>query len=73
MQNLNGAPVLVQTVVDVERRMEKTPELRMSFNWSTDEGKRSKRLDMVEKIIRKSLGRFGMPLPRPLENLFQIG
>ena len=73
MQNFNSASVLVQAVVDVERRMEKPPELRMSFYGSADVREGSKRLDVVEKIIRKSLGRLGMLLPRPLENLFQIG
>jgi hypothetical protein len=73
MQNFNCSPVLVQTVVDVERRMEKPPEMRVSFYGSADVRKGSKRLDVVEKIIRKLLGCFGMLLPRLLENFFQIG
>ena len=73
MQNVNCSPVLVQTVVDVERRMEKPPKMIVSFYGSADVREGSKRLDVVEKIIRKLLGCFGMLLPRPLENLFQIG
>jgi len=73
MQNFNGSPVLVHAVVDVERRMEKPPELRMSFYGSADVRKGVKQFDMVEKIIGKLFGCFGMLLPRPLENFLQIG
>ncbi len=36
MQNFNRSPVLVEAVVDVERGMEKSPHLRMSFYGSAD-------------------------------------
>jgi hypothetical protein len=72
MQNLDGFPVPDQTVVDVERRMEK-PDARMSLYGSADVRKGLKQFEVVEKIIRKLLGCFGMLLPRPLENFFQIG
>jgi hypothetical protein len=73
MQNFNCSPVLVQAVVDVERRMEKPPELRVSFDGSAYVRKGSKKLDMVEKIMRKLFGGIGMLFPRPLENFFPIG
>ena len=73
MQNFNRSPILVQTVVDVKRRMEKPPELRVSFYGSADVREGLKQFEVVEKIIRKLPGRFGMLLPRPLENFFQIG
>ena len=73
MQNFNGSPVLVQAVVDVKRRMEKPPDVRMSFYRSAHVRKGLKQFKVVEEIIRKLLGGFGMLLPRPLENFFQIG
>jgi hypothetical protein len=73
MQNFNCSPVLVHAVVDVERRMKKPPELRMSFYGSADVRKGVKQFDVVEKIIGKLLGCFGMLLTRPLENLLKIG
>ena len=72
MQNFNGFPVLVEAVVDVERGMEKPPDLRMSFYGSADVRKGLKQFNVVEKIIGKLFGCFGMFLPRPLENFFQI-
>ena len=63
MQNFNCSPILVHTVVDVERGMEKPPELRMSFYGSADVRKGVKQFDVVEQIIGKLLGCFGM-LPR---------
>ncbi|HEV2199703.1 MAG TPA: hypothetical protein VGR73_07770 [Bryobacteraceae bacterium] len=63
MQNFNDSPILVQAVVDVERRMEKPPELRMSLNGSADVRQALKQFDMGKEIIGKSLGRFGMLLP----------
>ena len=71
MQNFNSAPVLVQAVVDVERRVEKPPELRMSFYGTADVGKGLKQFDGIEKIVGKLLGCFGMLLPRPLEDFFR--
>jgi len=73
MQNFNGCPVLIQTVVDVKRRMEKPPDVRISLHGSANVRKGLKQFGVVEKIIRKLLGCFGMLLSRPLENLFQIG
>jgi hypothetical protein len=73
MQDFNSSPVLVQTIVDVEWRMEKPPQLRISFYGSADVRKGLKQFDMVEKIIGESPGCFGMLLPRPLENFLQIG
>jgi len=73
MQNFNCSPVLVQAVVDAERRMEKPPELRMSSDGSADVRKGLKQSDVIEQILGKLLGCFGMLLPRPLENFFQIG
>ena len=73
MQNFNGCPVLIQTVVDVKRRMEKPPDVRMSFYGGADVREGLKQSQVVEKIIRKVLGCFGMLLPRPLEKFFQIG
>ena len=73
VQNFNGSPVLVQTVVDVERGMKKPPEPWMSFYGSADVRKGLKQVDVVEKIVGKLFGCFGMLIPRPLENLFQIG
>ena len=73
MQNFNCSPVLVHAVVDVERRMKKPPESRMSFYASADVRKGVKQFDVVEKIIGKLLGCFGMLLTRPLENLLKIG
>jgi hypothetical protein len=73
MQNFNCSSALVQAVVDVERRMEKSPELRMSHYRSADVRKGLKQFDVVEKIIGKLLGCFRMFLPRPFENFFQIG
>jgi hypothetical protein len=73
MQNFNYSPVLVQAVVDAERRMEKSPDLGMSLYGSADVGKGLKQFDVVEKIIGKLFGCFGMFLPRPFENFFQIG
>ena len=72
MQNFNRSPVLVEAVVDVERGMEKPPDLRMSFYGSADVRKGLKQFNVVEKIIGKLLGCFGMLFPRPLENFFQI-
>jgi hypothetical protein len=73
MQNFNGSTVLIQTVVDVKRGMEKPPDVRISLYGSANVRKGLKQFEVVEKIIRKSLGCFGMLLSRPLENLFQIG
>lgn len=36
MQNFNCSPFLVQTIVDVERRVEKPPEMWMSLYGSAD-------------------------------------
>ena len=73
MQNLNCAPVLVQTVIDVKRRMEKPPDMRMSFYRSAHVREGVKQFDVIEKIDGKLLSRSGMLLPRPIENLFEIG
>ena len=73
MQNFNGCSVLIQTIVDVKRRMEKPPDVRISLYGSANVRKGLKQFEVVEKIIRKLLGCFGMLLPRPVENLFQIG
>ena len=73
MQNFNGSAVLVQTVVDVKRRMEEPPDVRMSLYRSANVRKGLKQFEVVKKILRKLLGRFGMLLPRPLENFFQVG
>ena len=73
MQNFNCSPVFVQTVVDVQRRMEKPPDLRMSSYERADVREGLKQFDMVEKIIGELLSCFGMLLPRPIENLFQVG
>ena len=73
VEDFNGSPLLVQPVVDVERRMSKPPEPRMSFYASADVRKGLKRLNMVEEIIGKLLGCFGMILLRPLEDFLQIG
>ena len=73
MQNFNCSAVLVQPVVDVERRVEKPSELRMFFYGSADVRKGLEQFYVLEKIIGKLLGSFGMPLPGPLENFFHIG
>ena len=73
MQNFNCSSVLVLTVVDGERIVEKPPELRMSFYGSANVREGLKQFDVLEKIIGKLLGCFGMLIPRPLENIFQIG
>jgi hypothetical protein len=43
--------------------MEKPPEVRISSYGSADVRKGSKKLDVLEKIIRKSLGCFGVLFP----------
>jgi len=53
--------------------MEKPPDARISLYRSANARKVLKQFKVVEKIIRKLLGGFGMLLPRPLENFFQIG
>ena len=63
MQNFNCSAVLVQPVVDVERRVEKPSELRMFFYGSADVRKGLKQFDVLEKIISKLLGSLGMLLP----------
>jgi hypothetical protein len=73
VQDFNDFSVLVQTVVNVKRRMEKPPELRVSFYGCSDVREGLKQLEVVEKFIRKLLGCFGMFLLRPLEDFFQIG
>jgi hypothetical protein len=73
MQNLNGSTVRVQTVVDVKGGMEEPPDARISLYRSANVRKGLKQIEVVEKIIRELLGGFGMLLPRPLENFFQIG
>lgn len=73
MQNFNCSSVLVQAIVNVERRVEKPPEPRMSFYGSADVRKGLKQFDVLEKFIGKLLGCYGMLIPRPLENFFQIG
>jgi hypothetical protein len=70
VQNFNSSPVFVQAVIDVERRMEKPPDVRMSFYGRTDVREGLQELDVIEKIIGKLLGCFGMLLPRPLEKFF---
>ena len=55
------------------RRVEKPPELRVSLYGSADVRKGLKQFDVVEKVIRELLRCLGILLPRPLENLFQIG
>jgi hypothetical protein len=45
----------------------------MTFYVCTDARKGLQELDVIEKIIGKLPGCFGMLLPRPLENIFQIG
>jgi len=52
--------------------MEKPPELRISLYRSADVREGLKQFDVVEQVIRELLGCFGMLLPRPLENFFQI-
>ena len=73
MQNFNRSPLFVQTVIDVKGRMEKAPDVRMPFYGSADLGESLKQFDVVEKIIGKLLGSFGMLLPRPFEDFLQIG
>lgn len=73
VQNLNGSPVLVHTVVDIEWRMEHPPDLRVSFYGSAHERKGFEQSEVVEKIVGKLFGCFGMLLPRPIGNFFQIG
>jgi hypothetical protein len=73
VENFNGSSVLVDAVIDVKRRMEKPPHVRISLHGSANVRKGLKQFEVVEKIIRKLLGCFGMLLSRPLENLFQIG
>ena len=48
MQNFNCSAVLVQPVVDVERRVEKPSELRMFFYGSADVRKGLKQFDAIE-------------------------
>jgi hypothetical protein len=45
----------------------------MSFYGGSDVRKGLQQVDVAEQIIGKLFGCFGMLLPRPLENLFQIG
>ena len=73
VENFNGSPVLVEAVIDVERRVEKPPDVRMPFYWRADVRKGLQELEVVEKIIGKLLGCFGMLFPRPLEDFFQVG
>jgi hypothetical protein len=72
MQNLNGSPVLVHVIVDIQRGMENLSDARLSFYGSAKVRSVSKQFEVVEKFIRELLGRFGMFLPRPFKNLFQI-
>ena len=73
MHNFDRSPVLVHAIVNVERGMEKPPEWRVSSYGSADVRKSVEQFDVVEKIIGKLLGCLGMVLPRPIENLFQVG
>jgi hypothetical protein len=63
MQNFNCSATRIDAVVDVERRMEKPPELTMSFYGSADVRKGVKQCDVVEKIVGKLFGCFGMVRP----------
>lgn len=63
MQNFNRSPILFQTVVNVERRMEKPPYVGMSLYGSPDLREGVKQFEVVEKLIGKLLGCFGMLLP----------
>jgi hypothetical protein len=53
--------------------MEEPPDVRMSLYGSADIREGLKQFEVVEKIVRKSLGCCRMLLPRPFENFFQIG
>jgi hypothetical protein len=45
----------------------------MPLYGGTDVGEGLKQIDVIEKIVGEPLGRFSVLLPRPSENLFQIG
>jgi len=72
MQDFNPFPVLVETIVDVKRGMEKTSDLRMSFYGRADVRKGLKQLEVIEEVIGKLLSCFGMPLRRPRKDFLQI-
>jgi len=73
MENLDGSPVLIEAVVNKERGMEKPPELMVSLDGSADVRTGLQQVDLVEQLIGELIACFGMLIPGPLENLFQIG
>ena len=72
VKNFNASPVFVHAIVDVQRGMKKPPDVRMRSYRSADVRVGLKKIEVIEKIVSKLLGRFGMLFPRPTENLFQI-
>jgi hypothetical protein len=73
MQNLNRSAMLVQTIVDVQWWVEQPPDPSVSFYRRTDVGRGLQQFDVIKQAIGKLFRSFGMFLPRPLENLLQIG
>jgi hypothetical protein len=73
MKDFDAAPVLVHLIVDVQRGMEKPPDLKVPFYRATDVRKGFKKIEVIEKIVGKPLSRFGVLILRPTENLLQIG
>jgi hypothetical protein len=63
VQNLDCSSLLVHAIVDVEGRMEKPPDVRVSLYRSADVWKGMKQFDVAEKIIGELIGRIGMIIP----------
>jgi len=73
MEDFNCSSAIIHAVVHVQRGVEKPPELRMSLYWCPDVRMSAKQFDVVEKIISKLFGCFGVVLPRPIEDFLKIG
>ena len=73
MQNLNAAPIHIDPVIDMQRGMEKPPDVRVSFNRCAQVGTSLQRIQMVEECVGELFSRVRMLLARPVEYLFQVG
>ena len=63
MENLNYSSVFVQAVIDIERRMEKPPDPRVSNYRRAHIREGLQKFDVGEKIIDKLGRRLRMLLP----------